>query len=166
VLFGGRFVEICAMGSVKAWVSNANGWRRLWLVGAGLALLYAIFVNPFVLTSDARLSKYQYRWAVEREFEHPECKPFLERPLAMLTEPAFTDTEGKEGCYHIYNYRKYNNPDKVPYTLQDLGSDFRRGIWTDLLGISGIGAVLVAVVSGLVYLAGLVIAWVRAGFRK
>ena len=49
------------MVSMRAWVKSANGWCRLWLVGTALALLFAVLVNPFVLTADARLSNYQYR---------------------------------------------------------------------------------------------------------
>jgi len=125
-----------------------------------------ILINPFVLSSQNNLSRYQYRWAVERELKNPECREYSIKPLVELTEPEYQDSDGNKGCYHIYNYRKFNNPTKVPYTPDDLGSDFTHEVWSEILMLSGLGAVGAIVLSALVYLLGVVVAWVIMGFRK
>lgn len=125
-----------------------------------------ILINPFVLSNQSSLSRYQYRWAVERELKNPECRLYSIKPLVELTEPEYQDSDGNKGCYHIYNYRKYNNPTKVPYTSDDLDSDFRREVWGEILVLSGLGAVGTIVLSALVYFLGVVVAWVITGFRK
>lgn len=125
-----------------------------------------ILINPFVLSNQSSLPRYQYRWAVERELKNPECRQYSIKPLVELTEPEYQDSDGNKGCYHVYNYRKYNNPTKVPYTSDDLDSDFRREIWGEILVLSGLGAVGAIVLSALVYFLGVVVAWVITGFRK
>lgn len=154
------------MNRIKNWLRTANGWRRLWFVLSAFGLLYMILINPFVLSNQSSLSRYQYRWAVERELKNPECRLYSIKPLVELTEPEYQDSGGNKGCYHIYNYRKYNNPTKVPYVSDDLDSDFRREVWGEILVLSGLGAVGAIVLSALVYFLGVVVAWVTTGFRK
>lgn len=129
-------------------------------------MFYMIVINPFVLSNQSSLSRYEYRWAVEKELKRPECRQYSLKPLVELTEPEYQDSDGNKGCYHIYNYRKYNNPTKVPYTSDDLDSDFRHKVWNELLVLSGLGTVGAIVLSALVYFLGVVVAWVITGFRK
>ena len=154
------------MKRLKAWLQAANGWRRLWFVLSTLGLLYCTLINPFVLNRQNDLSHYQYMWAVEKEFQNPECRLYAIKPLAELTQPEYNDSEGREGCYHLYNYRRNHNENKVPYTPEELASDFSKAIWGEILMLSGIGIVVAVVLSTLVYFFGTVVAWVRAGFRK
>ena len=154
------------MNRIKNWLRTANGWKRLWFVLSAFGLFYMILINPFVLSNQSSLPRYQYRWAVERELKNPECRQYSIKPLVELTEPEYQDSDGNKGCYHVYNYRKYNNPTKVPYTSDDLDSDFRREIWGEILVLSGLGAVGAIVLSALVYFLGVVVAWVITGFRK
>jgi len=154
------------MNKFKNWLRTANGWKRLWFVLSAFGLLYATLVNPFVLSSQHHLSRYQYRWAVERELKNQECQLYSIKPLAELSEPEYQDSEGNKGCYHIYNYRKYNNPTKAPYTSDDLDSDFRREIWGDILVLSGVGLIGAIVLSSGVYFLGVIVAWVVMGFKK
>lgn len=151
---------------LKNWLRTANGWKRLWFVLSAFGLFYMTVVNPFVLSSQNNLSRYQYRWAVEKEFKNPECRLYSIKPLIELTEPEYQDSEGNKGCYHIYNYRKYNNPTKVPYTSDDLGKDFTQELWGEIVALSGLGVVGTMVLSALVYFLGVVVAWVITGFRK
>ncbi len=154
------------MNRIKNWLRTANGWKRVWFVLSAFGLFYIVLINPFVLSNQSSLSRYQYRWAVERELKNPECRQYSIKPLVELTEPEYQDSDGNKGCYHIYNYRKFNNPTKVPYTSDDLDSDFRHEVWSEILGLSGLGAVGAIVLSTLVYFLGVVVAWVITGFRK
>lgn len=154
------------MNKLNNWLRTANGWKRLWFVLSAFGLLYVTVVNPFVLSSQNNLSRYEYRWAVEKELKNPECQQYSAKPLAELTEPEYQDSNGTKGCYHIYNYRKYNNPTKAPYTSDDLDRDFRQEVWGDILALSGLGLVGAAVISVIVYFLGAVVAWVLMGFRK
>ncbi|MFA5940269.1 MAG: hypothetical protein WC809_13005 [Sinimarinibacterium sp.] len=153
------------MSKLKNWLQTANGWRRLWFVLSAFGLFYTTIVNPFVFSSRNDLSAYQYRWAVEKEFKNPECQSYSAKPLTELTEPEYQDSEGNSGCYHIYNYRKYNNPTQTPYTPDDLDRDFRDELWSELLMLSGLGFVGAIVLSAVVYFLGVVLAWIVRGFR-
>jgi hypothetical protein len=154
------------VNKLKNWLRTANGWKRLWFVLSAFGLFYTTVINPFVLSNQNNLSRYQYRWAVEKELKNPECLRYSANPLAELAEPEYLDNDGNKGCYHIYNYRKYNNPTKVPYTLDDLDRDFRQKIWGEILALSGLGFLGVIVLSVVVYFLGVVVAWVTMGFRK
>lgn len=154
------------MNKLKTWLRTANGWRRLWFVLSAFGLFYMAVINPFVLRTSDNLSAYQYRWAVEKELKNPECRPYSTRPFTELTEPEYQDSEGNKGCYHIYNYRKYHNPTKAPYTADDLNKDFRSEVWSEILALSGLGLVGAAVISAIVYFLGAIVAWVLMGFRK
>lgn len=154
------------MNKLKTWLRTANGWRRLWFVLSAFGLFYMTVINPFVLRTSDNLSAYQYRWAVEKELKNPECRSYSTRPFTELTEPEYQDSDGNKGCYHIYNYRKYNNPTKVPYTADDLNKDFSSKVWSEILALSGLGLVGAAVISAIVYFLGAVVAWVLMGFRK
>lgn len=154
------------MNKLKNWLRNANGWKRLWFVLSAFGLFYMAVVNPFVLLSDSNLSRYQYRWAVEKELKNPECLPFSTKPFAELIEPEYQDKDGNKGCYHIYNYRKYHNQTTVPYTSAILDSDFTREHWGQIFAFSGICSVIAIVLSALVYFLGAVTAWVVRGVKK
>ena len=118
-------------------------------------------INPFV---SSHLFLYQIRWAVEREFKNPDCRPYSTKPLGELTEPKYQDSEGNKGCYHIYNYRKHNNPTKVPYTPDDLDRDFKLQVVGHIFTLCGLGMVAAIVISVLVYFLGAVVARVIRGF--
>ena len=154
------------MNKLKNWIRTANGWKRLWFVLSAFGLFYTTVVNPFVLSGQNNLSRYQYRWAVEKELKNPECQLYSAKPLAELAEPEYQDGEGNKGCYHIYSYRKYNNPTKVPYTSDDLDRDFRQELWGEILALAGLGFLGAIVLSVVVYFLGVVVAWVAMGFRK
>ena len=154
------------MNKLKSWLRTANGWKRLWFVLSAFSLFYMTAVNPFVISNQNSLSRYQYRWAVEKELKNPECRPYSMKLLLELTEPEYQDSEGNKGCYHIYNYRKYNNSIKIPYTSDDLEKDFKQELWGEILLLSGLGVVGAIVLSAIVYFLGVVVAWVTTGFRK
>lgn len=154
------------MTKLRAWLINANGWKRLWLVMATIGTFYLTLVNPFVFSTQSSLSEYQYRWAVEKELANPECLQYTQKSLSELSEPAYQDSEGTKGCYHIYNYRKYNNPTQHPYTLENLNADFTREVWGELLTLSVAGLISAVVLSAFIYFCGFVVAWVVGGFRR
>jgi len=154
------------MKNLKNWLQTANGWKRLWFALSSFGLFYMTVISPFILSDRNSPSSYQYRWAVERELKNPECRPYSTTPVLELTEPSYQDGEGNKGCYHLYNYRKYTNPEKVPYTAADLDRDFKWELWSDIFALSGLGAVIAAIVSAVVYFLGSVVAWVLTGFRK
>ena len=152
------------MNKLKNWLRTANGWKRLWFVLFALGLFYMTVVNPFVLNSQNNLSRYQYRWAVEKELKNPECQQYSAKSLKELAEPQYQDSEGNKGCYHIYSYRSYHNPTKVPYTSDDLEKDFEWTFWGDILALSGLGLVGTIMLAAVVYFFGTVVAWVILGF--
>lgn len=154
------------MANLKAWLQAANGWKRLWFVLTALGVLYCFLINPFVLSSKSSLSRYQYKWAVEKELKNPECQPFSKKPLSELTEPNYNNSEGREGCYHLYNYRHFHNQTTIPYTQESLDSDFTKEIWGELLTLSGVGGLIAGMLSATIYFLGWLVAWIVAGFSK
>ena len=129
-------------------------------------LIYMAIINPFVYKKDGELSRYKYRWAAERELKNPECLIYSIKPLAELTEPEYNNSEGNSGCYYIYNYRRFNNPDKYPYTADDLDRDFAWEYWKDIIFLSAFGSIVTLVLSSLVYALGAITAWIIGGFKK
>ena len=111
------------------------------------------------------MANYQYKWAVEREMKYSYCAPYMEKPFSELVEPKYVDMDGSSGCYHIYNYRRYHDQKSTPFTNKGLDSSFESNRWADLGAISGVGLVIASLLSGLIYLAGVVFAWVLKGFK-
>jgi len=153
------------MGRFKLWLKNSNGWQRLWLVLSLCGAFYFAIVNPFVLTKDSTRSRYEYKFATEREMSRAECAPYMTRPFGELAEPPFVDMQGTSGCYHVYNSRRFDNQTTVPYTKEVLNNDFSSKQWGDLFAVSGVGLLLFGILSACVYIAGLVAGWVFKGFR-
>jgi len=151
---------------MRAWLRNSNGWQRLWIVISSLSLFYGILIFPFLATENQSQSRYEYRRAVEREMRNPECTVFMQEAFQKLTEPKYTDSDGRSGCYHIYNYRKYHNQTTVPYTEEVLNKDFHQQGVIDFFGLAGIGVLLALVFSGLIYGTGATIRWIRRGFAS
>lgn len=154
------------MSKLKSWLANANGWKRLWFVTSVLALLYAVVIAPFQLTSDSRMSEFKYKWAVERELKRSECIQYATKPFSELQEPAYIDADGAKGCYHIYNYRRFHDQVTVPFTQKVLEENFSAQRWETLFGISAVSGFVALIAAGLVYFMGWVFSWVLGGFRK
>ena len=72
------------MNRLKEWLRSANGWKRLWFVLSAFGMFYMTVINPFVLSNENSLSRYQYRWAVEKELKNPECRLYVMKPLIEL----------------------------------------------------------------------------------
>jgi len=148
----------------KTRLNKLNGWRRAWFVLTALGLFYGIFIHSSIEASKNDLSTYQYKWAVERELSNPECLLFKNSPFDKLIEPPYTDSEGKTGCYHLYNYRKYHNQITVPYTKDKLDSDVFYEFWSIRGQLALVFGFYAIALSALAYFAGFLIAWVKTGF--
>ena len=149
------------MIKLKTWLQQANGWRRLWFVLSSISILYMILINPFVLNNQTNHFSYERKWKIEDDFENPVCKPYIEQSIKTLTEPEFGSS-----CYYLYSERRYQEHDVYPYTLEKYESDFEWREWKNILGIMGGGLLITIIISGLVYLFGVIIKWISIGFKK
>jgi hypothetical protein len=154
------------MNKFRAWLKNANGWRRLWFVLSVFGLFFAVVINPFNENSRGYSSRLEFRLKVEEDLQNPECRDYYTKPLNQLVEPPFLDEDGNERCWHLFTHRKFDDPTTVPYTLADLKRNFTKEERNNLLVLSAFGFVVTAILSALVYWLGLVVAWVIGGFKK
>ncbi len=153
------------MEKIKYWLQKANGWKRLWFVLSVVGLLYMTTIQPFILTRDTTSYLAKQRLAADIELTRSECKPFSKNSLTDLKIPEYQDEFGFKGCYHLYNWRTFNNPTKVPYTSDDLKTDFQKEVWKIIIQYSAVSALIATIISALVYFIGMIAAWVVNGFR-
>ena len=149
------------MIKLKTWLQNSNGWRRLWFVLSLISILYMILINPFVLNNQNNHIKYEWKWKVEDDYKNPVCKSYIERPIKSLTKPEY-----ESSCRYLYLERSNQEHDVYPYTLEKYESDFEWREWENILVIMGGGLLITIIISGLVYFFGVIINWIRIGFKK
>ncbi len=140
----------------RSLLNRLNGWRRLWLVLMGLSLLGLI---PYVLSLAAR-STLSFDLEVWSGFRLPECR-------YILSMAAGTESERRprydSPCYALYSYRSiYKNAATTEegYTahITQEQNKYAREAFGWLL-------LVWAILGGLVYAAGAVVAWIVRGCR-
>jgi hypothetical protein len=174
------------MNKLKTWLQNANGWRRLWFALSSLSFFYMLLINPFLLEYIESQSPKSpgigaYYYLLEKEFKHPRCKSFIEKPFNQLTEPEFAKhnnlynlyDEEEITCRRIYDLRHRRNLDTIPYTefvyeKEKLVYEKEKQMYKNRQHIfeSLAGAFLSIIISALVYFAGITGSWIADGFRK
>jgi hypothetical protein len=148
---------------VTAWLQGANGFQRLWFVLSVLLLFYLALVNPFVLTANNNQFNYKMKWGVEQDFANPQCQPYLNKPIADLAEPPYSE---KSNCRQLYNHRKYGrSSEALPYTREMYEREFFWDWWDPILKLSAVGIPVALIIAAMVYWTGKVIAWIVRGFR-
>lgn len=153
------------MGKLRDWLSNSNGWQRLWLVLSLLGFLYAAGIEPFLAWG--RTSQYSYEkvWKVERQLRNPDCKDYAEKPFSTLREPV-RSIDDEDGCWHLYSYRKNYKPETLPLTAEALYDELNRSRWVYIAGNSIALGLFALLLSFFVYWAGVIVAWIGRGFKK
>jgi hypothetical protein len=139
-----------------------NGWQRLWLVGTVCLGLWLMGSWPLYMLQDSG-SEQSYRWAIEKDFKNPQCKPYQTAPISSLTEPPFSGPNGGS-CWHIYTSRLYDA--EVPYTLEAYTRNRDARWWTFYFQGLAIGTGATILLSAFAYLCGWVVGWVYRGFRR
>ena len=149
--------------SLKQWLTDANGWKRIWFACSVVCVLYFVIFYPIAEYGNGKSFRYERLWAAEREIKNPLCAPYMTNDFLKLSEPQYS-TDGST-CYHIYSHRQYSD-DKKPITITSYQQDFNdkeRNMWLMLVAMGFfIGIVLSLFVFGL----GSVTAWIVRGFRK
>ena len=154
------------MNRLKLKLSRLNGWRRMWLVLTILGILVASLVLPIYEATDFRNQVYRGMWKAQSNLENPDCRAYRDQAFETLPTPAFTDSEGKTGCYFLYSQRKFHNPTTVPYTEEQLRKDVFIQIWSYTGGTALVFSMVAIFLSALVYFVGFVISWIISGFNK
>lgn len=153
-----------ARKSIKQWLADANGWRRIWFVATVLTFLYFCFLFPFIQSGDGNAYRYRTKWAIEEEMKNPLCAEYMNKSFAQLIEPEYNNS-GKVGCYNIYSHRKYLKDNKS-ITENEYKSDFEREHWERVFGYALMGFIAAFLLSGFVYGFGVVTAWIVRGFKR
>src|SRR5262245_51450553 len=142
-------------------LARLNGWQRLWFVGTICLALWFVGWRPLVQADEQQFHSWDFRHAIEREFTNPACRDYQVQPMSALREPGYD-----QGCWAIYNSRKYDATGTVPYTLAVYDRN-RDAQWRNVyLANLGIGAVITVTLSALVYVVGWVTAWILRGVRR
>jgi hypothetical protein len=149
--------------SLKQWLADANGWKRIWFVGSIVCLLYFVVIFPLTETNKGSLFRYEGLWAAEKEMKNPMCAQYMSEDFNKLSEPKYS-TDGST-CYHIFSHRKYSES-KMPVTENQYKDDFNsneRMLWLQYIGF---GFLISMFLSAFVYFIGVVISWISKGFGK
>jgi hypothetical protein len=142
--------------NIKESLSRLNGWRRLWLVGSILGLLYALVWGQNV--GDF----YSFpKDAVRTGFKNPECAHIVAMPAG--TEPK-DRPNGTSPCWELYLYRSIYKD--AANTAEGYVEHWTSLQTSRLLEKTGAGLLMWAIGISLTYFVGWVVAWVIGGFRK
>jgi hypothetical protein len=137
-------------------LQRLNGWRRLWLVATAALALWFVVLWPLQALND-----YTYQRETEKAFESGQCWTYQTEPLEKLREPGLND-----GCWYIYESRKYDKDIVLPYTLEAYKNHQSALHRRDYLIALGAGVAGTAIASGLVYFLGWLVGWILTGFRQ
>ncbi len=147
---------------VMNWVKNANGWQRLWLVSSIAIFMYGLLWWPL---STVGSMSYSYYFEVEKDYKNPACVDYFTKPINQLIEPPYS-LENRDTCWHVYNTRKYQSTDVLPFTpdtyLDDLGQKHRSRLYEHMT----LGSIIAIVGAALLYFLGSIVNWVIQGFNK
>jgi hypothetical protein len=102
-----------------------------------------------------------YRSETEKAFESGQCRIYQTEPFEKLREPDVDD-----GCWYIYEDRKYDKDVVLPYTLEAYKSKQSASDRKQYLVELSIAVAGTAIASGLVYFLGWLVGWVLTGFRQ
>ncbi|QKO23702.1 hypothetical protein [Rhodoferax sp. BAB1] len=131
-----------------------NGWRRLWIVAAGAALLYAVFWAFGNVPST-----YAVDHKVVSAYANPQCRQVIQMPATSKLDP---EPEYGNPCWSLYVYRHLY--EDAATTSEGYVSDIEGRRRQALLISLGIALVMWLVGVSLLYGAGAVVAWIRKGF--
>lgn len=149
--------------SLKQWLADANGWRRIWFVCSVICFIYFIVIFPLSETNKGNSFKFDGLRAAEREMKNAVCAPYMSEDFNKLVEPEYS-TDGSS-CYHIFIHRKYSDDNK-PFTEKQYQDDFKSNEREAWLMYIGLGFLISIFLSAFVYSLGFVTSWVIKGFKK
>ena len=151
-----------------------NGWQRLWIVSTILFWLVAAVGVPWAYVSkythywDDRL---EYKWKLQQEYKSGVCSRYITQPISTLSEPelqSYSDGRlDRAKCWYIYASREKDVGDfgdTIPYTLEVYEGNIKTRKWRQYLFRFELVSAATPILWGLIYLFGLVIAWIRRGF--
>ncbi len=133
-----------------------NGWQRLWIVVAVCSLLYTL---GYSFVEGAK--QYRIEYDIISAFGIPECKHIVDMPSGykLEQEPGYNSP-----CWHLYVYRSiYEDAKKTKEGYIQHMNSLQNIL---ILQTMGIMLVLWLVSIGLLYGAGVIVAWVVKGFRS
>ena len=149
--------------SLKQWLADANGWKRIWFVCSVICFFYFTVHFPLSETAKGSLFRYERLRSTENEMKNPICAPYMSEEFNKLVKPKYS-TDGST-CYHIFTHRQYSD-DKKPITEKQYQDDFssnEKVVWSKHIGL---GFLFVTFLSVFIYFSGFVISWVIKGFKK
>ena len=149
--------------SLRQWLDDANGWRRIWFVCSIICVLYFVIIFPLAETNKGSSFRYQGLFATEKEMKNPNCATYMYEDFNKLVEPEYS-TDGST-CYHIFQHRQYSD-DKKPITetlYQEHFQSEEGQLWLKYIGIGFVISMLLII---FVYVVGVVTSWIIKGFKK
>lgn len=149
--------------SLKQWLADANGWRRIWFVCSVICFIYFIVIYPLSEASKVFSYKFDGFQATEREMKNAVCAPYMSEDFNKLVQPKYS-SDGST-CYHIYSHRMFLDDNK-PVTEKTYEDDFnskQREMWLMYIGL---GFLISTLLSAFVYSVGFLTSWVIKGFKK
>ena len=147
---------------IKKWLSEANDWQRWWFGLSVLWLLLGGFVYPLATLIPQHEENVYYRQRVISDFQNSECAPYSARPVSELKDPGY-----RQPCWYLFHYRgSTSKSTKLPYTPEDYYAEDRYEFWIRPLAWWATMPAGALIQSGIVYLLGMVVAWILARVKK
>lgn len=141
-------------------LNRMNGWQRLWFVGTCLGTFLGL---GYAYIDSVHVNYNSYHWdlrsRVESELNNEECLKYKLNEMDKLPHlfPGST-------CWSL-NLSRVKYPGPTPYTIANFDAGAAEDWRERWLFDSAFLLALVGCSSGLVYLAGFLVAWIRRGFR-
>lgn len=147
------------MEKIKEWLSNANGWQRLWFVGSLIFILYSAVIWP---VNNGGAMYYGDYFKIGPLEKNPECQVFFDKPFGQLAKPSY-----EHECYEVYAAREIYG-DSIPgnFTAEKYLNRLREIHDNHIMEGRLFGLVGSLLITILVYGSGLVFAWIVKGFKK
>jgi len=145
-------------------MKNLNGWQRIWILITVALAAWFVVLWPIKSMNEAAAANTGYQQVLMADFDSGKCQQYIYGSLESLVEPPYGDGNGGT-CWHIYTTRTIDKISTVPFTKEAAVNHDRIERWSTYGGILGIGAGIVALASGALYIVGMSIRWVRRGFK-
>lgn len=130
-----------------------NVWQWSWLAVTIASFMSLGLIYPLTIVHQTNPGRDAFREVLLRELQSDKCAPYINRPLAELSEPA--STPSGVDCSAIYFSRRADGQNIHPYSITVYDSKESARKLRRLCGLVALYGCLTLAASALLYFVGL-----------